>query len=59
MAKAEHKEGYCMGAGVFAKRGEMSGKSKGVDPDGIYEHHYSNKIAVFCWMPVREFWRPW
>ena len=32
-----------MGAGVFAKRAEMSGKSKNVDPGGIYERHYYNK----------------
>ena len=43
MAKAEHKKGYCMCAGVFAKRTEMLGKSKSVDPDGIYESHYYNK----------------
>jgi len=47
LAKAEHKEGDYIGAGVITRRAAMSGKSKSVDPDGIYDRHYSNKNCVF------------
>jgi hypothetical protein len=47
LARAEHKEGDYMGAGVITRRAAISGKSKSVDLDGIYDRHYSNKNCGF------------